>query len=59
MRKAVLLIAVVVALILLTHASAGSANASAPFYHVVRYGETLSSIAWRYGVTTYSLAYTN
>ncbi|MBI3742652.1 MAG: LysM peptidoglycan-binding domain-containing protein [Chloroflexi bacterium] len=59
MHKKIALVALALALILLTHASAGTANAAAPFYHVVLPGQTLSGIAAWYGVSTYSLAYIN
>jgi lysozyme len=37
----------------------GSSPAPGQFYHVVRYGETLSGIAWRYGRSVWSIANAN
>jgi LysM repeat protein len=62
MRKIfVLAVVAVLALVGLTAASPAPAAAwgPTPGYHVVQPGETLSSIAWRYGVTTWSIASAN
>ncbi len=59
MRKILMACAIVIALLLLTNASTGTALAAAPAYHCVQPGETLYSIAGRYGVTSWSLAYAN
>jgi len=60
MKKLSIVALVVFAALLLTAASPGQAVAAAPAaYHVVAPGETLSSIAARYGVSTWSLANAN
>ncbi len=46
----------VVALLVLTAASPAPASAAGPAYYVVRYGDTLAGIAWRYGVSMWTLA---
>ncbi len=59
MRKLSVLAIVVLAVLLLTAANPSPASAAGPAYYVVRYGDTLDGIAWRYGVSTWSLARTN
>ncbi len=59
MRKLTLVAVLAIALLLLTHASAGTADAAGTRYHIVQPGQTLSSIAAWYGVSTYWLASTN
>ncbi len=59
MRRIVFALAFVLALLLLTHASTGTALAAAPRYHCVQPGETMFSIATRYGVSSWSLANAN
>ncbi len=59
MRKLIFLTAIFLALLFMTHATAAPAAAAAPRYHVVQPGQTLSSIAAWYRVTTYSVASTN
>lgn len=54
----VLLISVLLTL-LLGSALALGVSANDAFYHTVKWGETLSSIAWRYGLTTQELADAN
>lgn len=60
MRK-ILLILGLVLLLQLLWVSAGQAAppASGGFWHRVRYGETLSSIGWRYGVSPYAICAAN
>ncbi len=54
---------IVLAVILLQSISLADSQAAPPAnggcYHTVRYGETLSSIGWRYGVSTYTIANAN
>ncbi len=61
MRKIVLLVLVLLgALVWLTAAHPVPTSASAPVsYYVVRYGDTLSAIAARFGVSTWALARAN
>jgi len=60
MRKFLFLgLVAILALLLLTAASPSPASASGPAYYVVRYGDTLDGIAWRYGVSTWALARAN
>lgn len=60
MRKLIVAFAVVVAVLLLTQATTGTAVAGATTrYHLVQPGETLSSIAYKYGVTTWAIASAN
>lgn len=54
----VLLVAILVTL-LLGSALAMTASANEGLYHTVRWGETLSGIAWRYGLTSQELADAN
>ena len=54
MKKRVLTVFLIALLLCATLVGTVSASVSAaedPFYHTVRYGETLSWIAWQYGVT--------
>ena len=54
---------IVLAIILLQAINVADSQAAPPagggFYHTVRYGETLSSIGWRYGVNPYAIARAN
>ena len=60
MRKILFLSMVALfALAMLTAASPVSVSASGPAYYVVRYGDTLDAIAWRYGTSTWALARAN
>lgn len=61
MRKLILIIGLALVLMLLwaSTASAASPPASGGFWHRVRYGETLSSIGWRYGVSPYRICAAN
>lgn len=59
MRKILIPIIFVLALVLLTYASTGTALAASPSYHVVQPGQTLTSIATTYGMTTWAIAYAN
>lgn len=60
MRKLFILFAVVfLAVLLLTVASPTTASAAGPAYYVVRYGDSLDMIAWRYGTTSWALARAN
>jgi LysM repeat protein len=54
----VLLVSTLVMLLLATALALG-VSADEGFYHTVRWGETLSGIAWRYGLTTQELADAN
>jgi len=60
-RDSVLLIvlAAVVLLLVLTAAQVAPAEASTGFYYTVQRGDTLSSIAVRYGTTVYAIAGAN
>lgn len=59
MRRLLVLSIVVVSVILLTAAAPHTATAAGPMYHVVRPGQTLSGIAWMYGVSAWSVANAN
>jgi len=61
MRKVLVFGFVVLALALLTFASTGTTEAASPTtsYYVVRPGDTLDSIAWRYGVSAWAIARAN
>jgi LysM repeat protein len=60
MRRILYALLIVLALVLFTQATSGTALAWSPSsYHTVIPGETLSSIAMRYGVSTWSLANAN
>lgn len=63
-RTRVFLVALLVAVILLVAFGSATASAGGPWYpcggyHVVCPGETLTRIAWRYGVTVQALATAN
>ena len=59
-RRMVLLVSVIVASLLLsTSVAAAPATSSAPGYHLVRLGETLSSIGRLYGVSSWAIARAN
>ncbi len=59
MRKILMACAVVLAVVLLTHAGAGTAQAWSPGYHIVQPGQTLYSIAASYGLSSWALANAN
>lgn len=59
MHKAWLLVVVLLGVVVFTFASATPAQAAGPSYYVVRVGDTLDAIAWRYGVSSWSLARAN
>ena len=60
MRQIVFLaIALILAVVLLTAATPSPAAAMGPAYHIVRPGDTLSSIAWQYGMSTWAIANAN
>jgi LysM repeat protein len=59
MRKTLFVFIVVIALLLVTQASTGTALAGAPGYHVVAPGQSLFWIANRYGVSSWAMAYAN
>jgi len=59
MRKGLFLIVAVLAIGLLTQATVMPAEAAGPGYYVVRVGDTLDAIAWRYGVSSWSIARAN
>jgi lysozyme len=60
MRKILCLsVAAVLVLLLLTAASPSPASAAGPAYYVVRPGDTLAAIAWRYNLSTWTLARAN
>ncbi len=59
MRKALLLVAVAMAVTLLTFATATPTQAAGPAYYVVRPGDTLDAIAWRYGISSWTIARAN
>ena len=61
MRQVLVFAIIVLGLMLLTHASAGTTEAASPTtaYYVVRPGDTLDAIAWRYGVSTWAIARAN
>jgi hypothetical protein len=52
-------IALILAVVLLTAATPSPAAAMGPAYHIVCPGETLSSIAWKYGLSTWAIANAN
>ncbi len=59
MRQWFVVAVVLLAVLILTAASTSQAQAAGPMYHVVQPGQTLSAIAWRYGVSTFALASAN
>jgi hypothetical protein len=60
MRKVLLILGLVLLLQLLWVATSQAAPPeSGGFWHRVRYGETLSSIGWRYGVNPYAICAAN
>jgi len=61
MRQVIVLLVVVLgAVVLLTAANPTPTEAAAPVsYYVVRYGDTLSAIAWRYGISAWAIARAN
>ena len=60
MRKMLFVaVALVLVVILLTAAHPSTASAAGPAYYVVRPGDTLYSIAWRYGMSTWAIANAN
>lgn len=60
MRKFLFLaVALVLVVVLLTAAQPTPASAAGPAYYVVRPGDTLSSIAWQYGMSTWAIANAN
>jgi len=60
MRKFLFLaVALVLVVLLLTAAQPGTASAFGPAYYVVRPGDTLSSIAWQHGLSTWAIANAN
>lgn len=59
MRRLFIVAVVLLVVLILTAASTSQAQAAGPMYHVVQPGQTLSAIAWRYGVSTYALASAN
>ena len=59
MRRTLFALVIVTVLLLATQASVGTAQASGPAYHVVQPGQTLFSIASRYGVSSWAMAYAN
>jgi LysM repeat protein len=61
MRKIIVLSLIALfAVLVLTSASPSPTSAAAPFsYYVVRPGDTLATIAWRYGTSSWSLARAN
>ncbi len=60
MRKILLVVvALVLSVVLLTAAQPAPAAAMGPAYHIVRPGDTLSSIAWQYGMSTWAIANAN
>ncbi len=59
MRKLFIALALVLALLLLTHATTGTALAAGPSYVVVQPGQTLFSIASSYGLSTWAVANAN
>jgi LysM repeat protein len=61
MRKIIVLSVVALfAVLVLTAANPSPTSAAAPVsYYVVRYGDTMDAIAWRYGVSSWALARAN
>jgi LysM repeat protein len=59
MRQVVFVVCALIAVALLTHATALPSSAAGPAYHVVRVGDTLDAIAWRYGTTAWAIARAN
>jgi LysM repeat protein len=61
MRKIIVLsVAALFTVLVLTAANPSPTSAAAPVsYYVVHYGDTLDSISWRHGVSTWSLARAN
>lgn len=64
LRTRVLLVALLIAALLVVSigpvtASAAAPSASCPTYHVVRWGETLTGIAWMYGTSVWAIASAN
>lgn len=60
MRKFLFLgLVAILALLVMTAATPAPASAGGPAYYVVRYGDTLDSIAWRYGTSSWALARAN
>ncbi|MFQ5612230.1 MAG: LysM peptidoglycan-binding domain-containing protein [Anaerolineae bacterium] len=60
MKKLYLILALVIVLQLaLVPASHAAPPESGGFWHTVRFGETLTSIAWRYGVSVQAIAQAN
>ncbi len=61
MRKIIVLSLVALfAVLVLTAANPSPTSAAAPVsYYVVRYGDTMAGIAWRYGVSSWALARAN
>ena len=60
MRKILLVvIALVLSVVLLTAAQPSPVAAMGPAYHIVRPGDTLSAIAWQYGLSTWAIANAN
>jgi LysM repeat protein len=60
MRKVLVLSVVAVfVLLLLTAATPSTTSAAGPAYYVVRYGDTLDAIAWRYGTSSWAIARAN
>ena len=64
LRTRVLLVALLIAALLVVSigpvtASAAAPSASCPTYHVVRWGETLTGIAWMYGTSVSAIASAN
>jgi LysM repeat protein len=52
-------VAAILAVVLLTAAQPSPVSAAGPAYYVVRPGDTLTAIAWRYGMTTWAIARAN
>ena len=59
MRRVLFALFIVLALVVFTHASAGTALAAGPQYHVVQPGQTMTYIAGMYGMSAWSVAYAN
>jgi len=60
MRKFMLLAVMIVLMVFLLGAAQPTpAAAAGPAYHIVRPGDTLSSIAWQYGMSTWAIANAN
>ncbi len=58
-RLCLVLIALAIAVLLIAPVSPAPASAAGPAYYVVRPGDTLSSIAARYGLSTWAIASAN